>query len=212
MIGTRADHATHAGHDLLLRLAGRMPDQMLWRLRDWLAAGDPTAIAIMLPRALLRHRVGLTDGELELLVTAVGGSVPQRLLDAVLPLTAPEEPPVRFGPGPAGPDPAVLALLAVVRGHPGCQQLRQAVRWDDRHQQRVVLVHGGERPWLLTATLQRLLRASGERTPCVEVLPGEWSGNRELPPYHQAALASSTLLWRPAQSPFADVTPWPYGR
>lgn len=200
MIATRADHAAHAGHELLLRLAGRLPDEMLWRLRDWLAARDGTAIAIMLPRALLQHRVGLTDTELELLVAAVGGSVPQRLLDAVLPLTAPEEPPFRFSPGPPPPDPAVLPLLAVVRSHSGCLQLRQAVRWGPRHEQRrVVLVRGGERPWVLTATLQRLLRSAGERTPCVEVLPGDGVGDQELPAYHQAALTNSTVVWRLSQ-------------
>ena len=29
-----------AGHELLLRLAGRFPDELLWRLRDWLARFD----------------------------------------------------------------------------------------------------------------------------------------------------------------------------
>ena len=50
-----------------------------------------------------------------------------------------------------------------------------------RPDQRVVVVRGGDRPWLLTGTLQRVLRAHGDRTPCVEVLPahGELTG---LPP------------------------------
>ena len=29
---------TAAGHELLVRLAGRLPDDVLWRLRDWLGA------------------------------------------------------------------------------------------------------------------------------------------------------------------------------
>ncbi|HXV92788.1 MAG TPA: hypothetical protein VD813_05785, partial [Pseudonocardia sp.] len=84
-----------ACHALLLRLAGRLPDTLLWRLRDWLAAEDVRAFAVMLPRALLRHRVGLTDAEQDILVEAVAErGAPRRLLDAVLPLPVVEEPAV----------------------------------------------------------------------------------------------------------------------
>jgi len=60
---TTADPATTeradaACHDLLVRLAGRLPDRLLWRLREWLATGGHAAVAALLPRALLRHRVG----------------------------------------------------------------------------------------------------------------------------------------------------------
>ena len=61
-----------------------------------------------------------------------------------------------------------------------------------RPDQRVVLVRGGDRPWVLTGTLQRLLRAHGDRTPCVEVLPA----HGEPSVYHQAAIIASTQLWR----------------
>ena len=56
----------------------------------------------------------------------------------------------------------------------------------------MVLVRAdGDRPWALAGTLARLLRAHGDPTPCVEVLPP-----REPSAYHRAALAGSTLLWR----------------
>jgi hypothetical protein len=177
-----------ACHELLLRLAGRLPDELLWRMRDWLADSGREVLGATLPRELLRHRVGVTDAERDLLEAAVGSTHP--LLDAVLPASEPPQPPVSFQPGDGAVDTAALAVLAVVRGHPGCVELRQC--WRDG--QRVVLVLGAERPWELAGTLQRLLRAHGDRTPCVEVLPPH--GKRSA--YHQAAIIGSRPLWRSA--------------
>jgi len=175
-----------ACHELLLRLAGRLPDELMWRMRDWLADDGREVLAATLPRELLRHRVGLTDDERDLLEAAVGPSHP--LLDAVLPASAPPDPAAAFRPGDRTVDTAALSVLAVVRAHPGCVEVRQS----RRGAQRVVLVLGAERPWVLTGTLQRLLRAHGDRTPCVEVLPP----HGEPPAYHQAAIIGSVPLWR----------------
>jgi hypothetical protein len=190
--------AEEAAHDLLVRLAGRLPDELVWRLRDWLAAGAHSALAAALPRELLRHRIGLDDDERELLVASAGqwGASP-RLLDAVLPLHTADGAPTAFRADP-DIDPAALSVLAVVRGHAGCIELRQARRSEGRREQRVILVHGAERPWELAGTLQRVLRAHGDRTPCVEVLPP----HGEPPAYHQAAIIGSAPLWR---SPSAVV-------
>lgn len=184
-------------HDLLLRLAGRVPDELLWRLRDWLAAQSRSALAATLPRELMRHRVRLTEQERELLATVGNqwGASP-RLVDAVLSAETPEQPTVEFREGALELDTTVLGLLAVVRGHPGCVQLLQAWRAPlpagrARVDQRVVLVRGGDRPWQLTGTLQRLLRAHGERTPCVEVL----AGHGEPATYHRAAITTATRVW-----------------
>lgn len=181
-----------AAHELLVGLAGRLPDEMLWRLRDWLAADAFGPLGGMLPRELLRQRVGLTDAERDLLVHSAGAwGASQRLLEAVLPLESAPGTGAVFQAGPDGLDTAALSVLGVVRGHPGCVELRQA--WRDGTQ-RVVVVHGGERPWSLTGTLQRVLRAHGDRTPCVEVLPA----HGEHPAYHQAAIIGSAPLWRSA--------------
>jgi hypothetical protein len=213
--------ADAACHDLLVRLAGRLPDRLLWRLREWLATGAHDAVAATLPRALLRHRVGLTDAERDLLEAAVAEhGASRRVLDTILTLSSPDEPDAAFRPGPADPDAAVLSLLAVAHGDGGCVELRQALRTGGRHEQRVVLVRtGGDRPWALAGTLARLLRAHGDPTPCVEVLPvedgGRPAGHAEVragfpttlagepPAYHRAALAGSTLLWRrpPGRAP-----------
>ena len=185
------DVGAAACHELLVRLAGRLPDRLLWRLREWLATGAHAAVAALLPRALLRHRVGLTDAERDLLEAAVAGRAPRKLLDAVLTVTVPDEPDVTFRSGP-DPDVAALSLLAVARGVDGCVELRQTLRGTGRHAQRVVLVRAdGPRPWALAGTLARLLRAHGDTAPCVEVLPVG-----DPPAYHRAALAGSTLLWR----------------
>jgi hypothetical protein len=191
--------ADAACHDLLVRLAGRLPDELLWRLRDWLAVGARPAVGGMLPRALLRGRVGLTDAERALLARAVdgwGGST--RLIDAVLPAPVLEDGVPRFRAAPEALDPAGLTLLGIVRGHPGCRGLARAWRLDGRREQAVMLVCGGDRPWVLTGVLQRVLRAHGDRNPCVEVLGADDHGPA---PYHRAALAAATPLWRPDRAP-----------
>jgi len=188
-----SDETGAAGHELLVRLAGRLPDDVLWRLRDWLAAGAIAPVGALLPRALLRNRVGVTDAERSLLTAICGGN---RLVDAVLGLGGPWSPhtpdaphPV-FAAGPELPDLAVLGALAVVRGYPGTTELRHARR-GPHGEQRILLVTGGERPWELTGTLQRLLRVHGDRTPCVEVLPV----GTDPPAYHQAATVGSRSVW-----------------
>jgi hypothetical protein len=187
--------AEQAGHGLLVGLAGRLPDAVLWRLRDWLAAGAHGPLGSMLPRELLRHRVGLTEDERELLVRSAGGwGASRRLLEAVLPTDSVVGTEFFFHSGPDGLDTAALSVLGVVRGHPGCVELRQAWRPGRQREQRVIVVHGGERPWALTGTVQRVLRAHGDRTPCVEVLPA----HGEPPAYHQAAIIGSAPLWRTA--------------
>ena len=196
-VGVDVAEPEAAGHELLVRLAGRVPDRLLWRLREWLATGAPEAVAATLPRALLRHRVGLTDAERDLLETAVAGHGPsRRVLDAILALPGSDGPGAPFGTAPEA-DVAALSVLAVVRGDAGCVELRQAVRAGGRRPQRVVLVRtDGDRPWVLAGTLARVLRAQGDPTPCVEVLAGEAAP----PDYHRAALAGSALLWhRPAR-------------
>lgn len=186
--------STTAGHELFLRLAGRFPDGLLWRLRDWSAmpgAGSSDAVGAVLPRALLRHRIGLTPDERALLATVVGQDSPsRRLVDAVLPSSgAPEH---AFGP--AEPDLACWSVRPVVAGRQDTAELLVATRADGA---RVLLVRGTEPPGVsadpvgLTALLQRLLRVHGDRTPRVEVLPE----GVDVPAYHRAALAAATPVW-----------------
>lgn len=188
---------TAAGHELLVRLAGRLPDDVLWRLRDWLAAGAVGSVAAVLPRALLRHRLGVTDDERELLWHCVAEwPSSRRVVDTVLPLLDLDDPGVAFSAGTVTHDLVALSAGSVVAGHPGVEELRQTWR-GPRGEQRVLVVLGADRPWVLTGTLQRLLRVHGDRTPCVEVLPLEM----EVPGYHQAAVVGSSVLWTAAGVP-----------
>lgn len=183
--------AEDACHELLLRLAGRLPDDVLWRLRDWLATGTGggrTAVAASLPKVLLRNRIGLTEQERALLVDAVAGwGAARRSVDAVLPVQNPDRPAFEFHNRPVEHDAAALSVLAVVDRD---AEVRLSNRVGPRGEQRVLLVIGADRPWALAGTLQRLLRAHGERTPGVEVLPADL----DPPPYQKAAIVGSAPL------------------
>jgi hypothetical protein len=197
-----------ACHDLLVRLAGRLPDRLLWRFRDWLAAGSHASLARTLPKSLLRSRIGITDSERDLLEACLPRwGAPQRSLDAILPVAELVEPTVAFQAELAPDVPCAdlagaggwrdsvdLALVAIVRGHHGAKELRRSWRMDSPRPRRVVLVHVTADLPTLTGTLQRVLRAHGDLTPCVEVV----SPPLALPPYHRAALRDSTSLWRMA--------------
>ncbi|MGQ0480544.1 MAG: hypothetical protein ACT4O0_05870 [Pseudonocardia sp.] len=197
-----------ACHDLLVRLAGRLPDRLVWRLRDWLSSGAHATLARTLPKSLLRHRVGITDIERDLLEAGLlAWGAPQRSLDAVLPVMelpesgftftadlAPDLPCADVVGAGGWRDGVDLALAAVLRGHPGARELRRSWRMDHPRPRRVVLAHVTENLPALTGTLQRVLRAHGDLTPCVEVV----SPPLALPPYHRAALRDSVSLWRSA--------------
>lgn len=184
-----------ACHDVLLAMAGRLPDRLLWRLRDWLSCGAPIALRTALPRALLRHRVGVTEDEraaLRAAVAAWGGS--PRLVDAVLHVDAAPAPTARFlapadGPGWDDTD-LVLRALAPLAG--GVDAVRRAWRVEPGGRPvRVVLVEArGDLP-VLTGALQRALRARGEADPRVEVLAPGTRGSA----YHRDALAAAETLW-----------------
>lgn len=188
---------TAAGHELLVRLAGRLPDDVLWRLRDWLGSDALGSVSAVLPRALLRHRLGITDHERELLWRCVDERSPsRRMVDTVLPLPELDDPGVAFSAGTGTHDLTAMSAASVAAGHHGVEELRQTWR-GQRGEQRVLVALGADRPWDLTATLQRLLRVHGDRTPCVEVLPLEM----EVPGYHQAAVVGSFVLWAAAPTP-----------
>lgn len=184
-------------HELLVRLAGRLPDAELWRFRDWLAGGAINVLARALPRTLLRHRIGLTTGELRLLWSALipAGGDPAAI-GAIVGVDEPVEPSYRFTLGPpdrVNPpgDSAVVVLGATLRDREGVGEVRFTWRsgpgGDSR---RVLLVIASTDLHRLAGEIQRTLRALGDREPCVEVV----SPDMALPPYHQSAKAASELI------------------
>lgn len=185
--------AARACHDLLVSLAGRVPDRALWRLRDWLAADADVALRSAVPRTLLRHRVGVSETERALLREAVQAwRGPVRLVDAVLHADPAPEPAVGFDDPSAVPwDGADLVLRALVPAVGDVGEVRRAWRTGpDRA--RVVLVSAAGDLRSLTGTVQRALRAHGDGTPCVEVI----GDGTPTTGYHRAAFASSEVLWR----------------
>src|SRR5256885_9232283 len=166
-------------HELLLRLAGRLPDRQLWRSRDWVAAGALDALAGALPLTLLRERVGITAQESMLLNAALldAGADPGQLnaiqwVDEVgdLGYTFSPESPEWVSAG----DSVAVVLGAVLQGRPEVVDVRGSWR---RHRSgvesatRIVLVTAVADCARLTGELQRVLRALGTYEPGVEVLP-----------------------------------------
>ncbi|GAA0539895.1 hypothetical protein GCM10011581_42410 [Saccharopolyspora subtropica] len=182
-------------HELLLRLAGRLPDRHLWRYRDWLAGGAADVIARMLPGTLVRERIGLDDGEHRLLSQALLplGADPA-MVNAILPADAAETPEHGFdadAPTDSRGDSEVLVLGATLRGRSGVREVRTTWRRSsDGTTKRVVLVTATADHVGLTGEIQRVLRALGEPEPCVEVLPADLKPT----PYHRAALTESVLV------------------
>lgn len=179
-------------HDLLLRLAGRLPDRHLWRFRDWLTGDAADLVARALPSALVRERVELDDADHRQLreVLLPLGADPTAV-DAILPGTRPDPLDCTFTPdSPTGreSDSEVLVLGATLRGRPGVGEVRSTWRsTPDGAVKRVVLVRASTGVVDLAGEIQRILRALGDPEPCVEVLGSEAESN----PYHRAALAES---------------------
>ena len=189
--------AESACHWLLLLLAGRLSDRLLWRFRDWLAAGALPELSHSVPLTLLRERIGLTTDELRLLDSAlrpygadVGLIRSIRELDEVPEpdFTFSPEPPTRTGLG----DSHAVVLGAMLRDRPGIGEVRASWRRtrSGGMPRRILLVSTLNGAVALTGELQRVQRALGEHDPCVEVLPADMTPTA----YHRAALAASELL------------------
>ncbi|HVW44979.1 MAG TPA: hypothetical protein VHC18_26880 [Amycolatopsis sp.] len=184
-----------ACHELLLHLAGRMPDQLLWRYRDWLGEGAMTTLARTLPRTLLKHNLDLDQPEYRLLVA---GLVPHgadwHQVSSTLGVDEVTDNRYTFSGG--APDwvnsvDSVSALVhATLRGRPDVGEVRQSWRHGDGSPKRVLLVTATAGLPRLTGELQRVLRVLGDEEPSVEVMPQRF----DLPTYHRAALASSELI------------------
>jgi hypothetical protein len=191
------DEPEHQCHELLLRLAGRIPDAQLWRFRDWLAGGAIHVLARALPRLLLRERIGVTRDEQRLLWSALlpAGADPSAI-GAVL--GADEAPASGYtfnvnspDQGASPGDSALVVLGATLRDRQGVGE----VRFTWRHgggaaPKRLLLIIALTELSRLAGEVQRTLRALGEHEPGVEV----FSPDADLPAYHREAKAASELV------------------
>jgi hypothetical protein len=188
-----------ACHELLLRLAGRLPDQVLWRYRDWLGEGAMSTLARTLPKTLLKHRVDLDQPEYRLLVA---GLIPHgadwHQVSSTLGVDDFTENRYTFTSSApdwvSAVDSASVVVQATLRGRPDVGEVRETWRHGrapvEREAKRVLLVTAVAGLPRLTAELQRVLRVLGEEAPSVEVLPPQI----ELPAYHRSALTNSRFL------------------
>ncbi|MFC6088140.1 hypothetical protein [Saccharothrix lopnurensis] len=188
-------------HELLLRLAGRLPDEVLWRFRDWAATDGILVLARVLPRTLLHDRVGLTDQEQRLLVDAlVPHGADRSAISSIRGLDELPDPGYTFSPESPDRvsmgDSATVVLGATLRGRPGVGEVRASWRLGGNGPRRLVLVTATSGFARLAGELQRVLRALGEHDPCVEVLPA----GLDLSPYHRAALEASELVCTGAEA------------
>jgi hypothetical protein len=188
-----------ASHELLLRLAGRLPDQLLWRFRDWLGEGAMSTLARTLPRSLLKHRIDLDQSEYRLLVA---GLIPHgadwHQVSSTLGVDDATETRYTFTQGAPkwanSVDSVSVLLHATLRGRPDVGEVRQSWRHGgaagEGGTKRVLVVTALSGLPRLTGELQRVLRVLGDEEPSVEVLPPRF----DLPDYHRSAVASSELL------------------
>jgi hypothetical protein len=216
--------AVAAFHQLLLRLAGWVPDELLCAARDQLVRGATGDVAAMIGYAAQTMRIPLADPDVELLWATLGSVAPIVRVGA-----RPGVPPVVFS---AGPPPATAASPAPPDGGDGLDDIDRVCadvvelesegtagavwrvwRSPDRPTgwpppRRVVLVQAaadGDLLALIAARLQEVLAQSGEYTPQVEV----FADAALLPPYQRAALASAELIWagRSGVGPVTSLQP-----
>jgi hypothetical protein len=200
-------------HDLLLRLAGRVPDDGLAVMRTCLADGEEDDLARLLVTAAGTGRLALTADEADLIrAAAAAHGLAAEAVDRAPRLPELPFPRYRFtagdgcGPGtPAvadhktaadqhktgtGSDSAVAVEAAGRVG--GLRALWRVCRHSGGGRVRLHLGEAGSDADVveLVAEMQHSLAEAGHR-PLVEI----FAEGAELPPYHQAALAAAELVW-----------------
>jgi hypothetical protein len=209
-------------HEILLRVAGWLPDDALARARRALAADRCAEVAQLLAFAARRTVLPLDEDDLDALVELLDSEGHDPAVLDAMELIAENTPLLwRFSPdwggagedadGDDGADSAMLLsalaeqdLLAEVTGEPGIRGLWSAVRRPAGDvpypEPRVVYVAEvdddaddvGE-PAELAGRFQETLSAAGERDPQVEVV--SMHGARPL--YQRSAQRGGKLLWSP---------------
>lgn len=191
-------------HDLLLALAGRVPDEALAEMRLCLADGEDAELAGLLAAEIDTGRLALTEAEKRVVravcdadldhVPRPDASTPYRFGDqygAAMP----------SGHGRAEERDAMDAVAVEAGERVGgligmWRVLRHAHEGPPR---RVYLAEARPGADLveLTAEIQYALSEASEDTPRVEV----FAEGTPLPAYHEAALAGATLMWAAVDTP-----------
>jgi hypothetical protein len=222
--GSAGPDRASAGHQMLLRLAGRMPDGLLTRSRDWLARGRLGDLARSVAFWAVSQDVVLTETDAMLLSSllteadADPSGLTQLTLEDFDPFPyyafAPEIPPdLRGGseetpdtgaPDEAPVDQAAVQAVAVEEGAIGLWRAwrfpADGAPWPPPRRVFVVEIGDTDAP-RLAARMQDRLAAEGEADPQVEVYQ---SGSR-LPIYQDFARIYGTLLWAAGPDPGIQI-------
>ncbi len=210
------DERSYAFHTLLLRLAGKAPDDLLARARVWLADGREGEAARAVTFAVHAQNIPLVDTDIALLGEVLhADNADSSVLSQVLLTEFDPAPPYRFGatpPGvaePARPDDAPLdeidrQAVAAAMAETGLYGMWRAWRYPVEPSpwpppRRIYLVETDDDADVveLAARLQQRLAAAGETDPQVEVYPV----GAELPPYQRMARAYAALIWASTPAP-----------
>lgn len=196
-------------HDLLLRLAGRLPDDLITRARQWLADGQEGDLARAVAFGVLGHRVPITERDRDQLadLLAADGVDPAALAAAVLAEADPAPPYVFAAGAPEPADDIDRAAVDVVAGDARARGLWRVWRapaqdtpWPPPRRVYLIEVDANSAtaaPAALAASAQSALAEAGEAGPQVEVFPT----GAALPAYQRLARGHGVLLWARTSPP-----------
>nr|WP_042184449.1 hypothetical protein [Kibdelosporangium sp. MJ126-NF4]CEL16303.1 hypothetical protein [Kibdelosporangium sp. MJ126-NF4]CTQ94227.1 hypothetical protein [Kibdelosporangium sp. MJ126-NF4] len=201
-------------HEVLLGLAGRIPDEALVQCRTWLAADELEPLARTLVYLTVTQPVPLMDDELGTLLALAHPYGMDDSLDGAFSL-------VPYLPGPAyafqaveaaeprrqlvyTDDPIVTAAIVALEAQPQATGMWVAMRdplagaqWPPSRRVFVVQVSGDAAA--VAGRLQAALRAAGEQVPMVEC----YQSGTDVPQYHLLARRYGCLVW--TREPRLDV-------
>lgn len=196
-----------ACHGMLLRLAGRLPDDLVWQAREWLAEGAYGELARAVTFVTIAQRVPLAEIDTMYLAELLESAGEDSAVMAEAEVTRGDPMPYyEFEASSPDRDAAVADRAAVkaVERAPGVRGLWGTWRlppgeaaWPPPRRIFVVETDADADPVARTHDLQRRLAAAGEVHPQVEVvLTGETP-----PAYQRAAQTMGELLWAGADGP-----------
>jgi hypothetical protein len=211
----RPDRAT-ACHQMLLRLAGRVPDGLMTQSRAWLAHGELSAMAHSLAHVITSQYVVLAEPDTALLSALLSeanidpaGLAPLTLgdFDPFPSYTFAAEAPLEMQPGGATRSPGAESMdqsaVEAVAAEPSAMGVWRAWRFPSSGAswpppRRVFVVEVRVLDDLGAAVrIQERLAAAGEVDPQVEI----YQSGRQIPAYQEFARSSGELLWAAADDP-----------
>jgi hypothetical protein len=211
----QAGHPAQACHEMLLRLAGTAPDDLVTRCRGWLADGQLETLALAVVFYATSANAALATDDLALLTELLDASDAGRSgLHQIETDDFDPFPCYRFAAEitpSSGPDRAEQALVKVMAAESGAAGAWRAWRlpgngsaWPAPKRIFVVEVGQGTDQIAVTARLQQELSAARETDPQVEV----YQTGQELRAYHRLVREHGELIWAAAEDPgieFAGV-------